>query len=228
MLRFFVPDVLPMAPRPHQDELLSSWLHRIAAANWLSLPELIDSVRYHGDCLPDLQCGDYRMPAAWRSRLAALCRVPSVQLWSLELQCRFPGIDPDWFTYERNPRFRAAAWPFGASLPFCASCCQQQHSTGFVYVCAEWCFVFRTHCPLHFTPLIDHCQSCGNIALPRGQRACSAAAPAAKPLNPLISSPSRQASNSSSRSNRPFAAASKGNPQTDFGWALWNRQHSFA
>ena len=31
---------------------------------------------------------------------------------------------------------------------------------------AEWCFAFRTHCPIHFTPLIDHCQSCGNIALP--------------------------------------------------------------
>ena len=152
--QFFVPEVLPMAPRPHSDELLSSWLHRIAAANWLSLSELLDSVWRPGDCLQDLQFADYRMPAAWRSRLATLCRLPSDQLSSLELQHRFPGIDTGWFTYGL------------ASLPFCASCCQEQHSAGSVYVRAEWCFVFQTHCPLHFMPLIDRCRSCGNIALP--------------------------------------------------------------
>ena len=36
------PPELPFAPRPYSAELLSSWLMRIAAANLVSLRELLD------------------------------------------------------------------------------------------------------------------------------------------------------------------------------------------
>ena len=37
------PAELPFAPRPYSDELLSSWLLRVAAANLISLQELLDA-----------------------------------------------------------------------------------------------------------------------------------------------------------------------------------------
>jgi hypothetical protein len=39
-----VPDVLPLAPRPVTSELRSSWLLRVAAANVLTLAELLNAV----------------------------------------------------------------------------------------------------------------------------------------------------------------------------------------
>jgi hypothetical protein len=41
------PAELPFAPRPYSDELLSSWLLRVAAANLVSLHELLGGFEDH-------------------------------------------------------------------------------------------------------------------------------------------------------------------------------------
>jgi len=48
--RWVMPNVLPMAARPYVDEQRSSWLHRLAAANWLSPAELLAAIRSAGAC----------------------------------------------------------------------------------------------------------------------------------------------------------------------------------
>lgn len=147
--RWIVPNVLPMAPRPYGDEQMSSWLHRLAAANWLSLPDLLGAIRCGKD-LPELENEDYAMPDVWRAHLADLCRLPVGRITSLQNQNRFLEIDDAWY---------ARGW-----LPFCVSCCQQLG--GPVYARAEWRFAFQTHCFIHLEPLIDCCRKCGQCGLP--------------------------------------------------------------
>jgi len=62
----FVPEALPIAPRPIPGELISSWLLRVSFANGLTLPQLIEAIetRFPGfrfdpllsmtDCHPEL------------------------------------------------------------------------------------------------------------------------------------------------------------------------------
>jgi hypothetical protein len=40
----FVPEVLPIAPRPIAGELISSWLLRVSFANSLTLAELVQGI----------------------------------------------------------------------------------------------------------------------------------------------------------------------------------------
>ena len=40
----FVPEVLPIAPRPIAGELISSWLLRVSVANGLTLAELVQGI----------------------------------------------------------------------------------------------------------------------------------------------------------------------------------------
>jgi hypothetical protein len=40
----FVPEVLPIAPRPIAGELISSWLLRVSFANGLTLAELVQGI----------------------------------------------------------------------------------------------------------------------------------------------------------------------------------------
>src|ERR1700736_266433 len=40
----FVPEVLPIAPRPIAGELISSWLLRVALANGLTLAQLVQGI----------------------------------------------------------------------------------------------------------------------------------------------------------------------------------------
>jgi len=40
----FVPEALPLAPRPIPGELISSWLLRVSFANGLTLAQLIEAI----------------------------------------------------------------------------------------------------------------------------------------------------------------------------------------
>ena len=52
---FFVPDALPIAPQPHHDKLMSSWLRRVAMANWFSLGDLLEALREADESMPALR-----------------------------------------------------------------------------------------------------------------------------------------------------------------------------
>lgn len=163
--RWVVPNILPMAPRPYFDEQMSSWLHRLAAATWLSPSELFGAMQCSKG-LPGLEHEDYTMPDEWRSQLAALCRLPVERIISLEHQNRFHEIDHGWYARGWSGRPFWATTLLRPRLPFCVSCCRRQRINGPIYTRAEWCFAFRTHCSIHLQPLIDSCQTCGHIGLP--------------------------------------------------------------
>jgi hypothetical protein len=86
-----VPDLctqlLPFAPRPFPDELLLSWMCRLAAANHVKLdllvPELERINSYHLNCHP---------AEDMIGRLAVMARLPGSTLISLLLPKQFPNL----------------------------------------------------------------------------------------------------------------------------------------
>ena len=161
---WFVPDCLPIAPRPHGDELISSWLRRVAAANWLSVGELLDALRETDQNLPILRNAEFCLPDPWRSRLATLARLPTERIHALELRLRFPHVNPGWFTHHAVRGPAGSDRPLTLILPVCAECCARDDAPPLSR--ADSCFAFQTHCPRHLTPLVDHCGRCGHIGLP--------------------------------------------------------------
>ncbi len=89
------PRQLPMAPRPIVGELVSSWLSRVAAANCISLDELLDALslvnrwsRSPSECL------DVNLDLVMQLALSDFCRVPSELVSQLTLVRRF-SVFPD-------------------------------------------------------------------------------------------------------------------------------------
>ena len=69
------PAELPFAPRPRSAELVSSWLMRVAAANLVSLRELLDGFEeQYGQVLTNVPI-DYAIPDAAVAALSRFCRV---------------------------------------------------------------------------------------------------------------------------------------------------------
>jgi hypothetical protein len=88
------PAELPFAPRPYSTELLSSWLLRVAAANLVSLRELLDGLQSrYGRVLSNVPI-DYSIPDAAVTALAQFCRIPSARVRALDLRERAPHLSP--------------------------------------------------------------------------------------------------------------------------------------
>lgn len=93
----FVPEVLPIAPRPIAGELISSWLLRVSFANGLTLAELKQGVeaRFPEVPLRGAFIDDQLSPSA-RSALAKFLRVTEHQIKALELRQQFPILPTEW------------------------------------------------------------------------------------------------------------------------------------
>src|ERR1700758_3241999 len=89
----FVPEVLPIAPRPIPGELISSWLLRVSFANGLTLAQLIEAIetRFPGISLQRAFIDDELSPRA-RSAIAKFLRVPEGKVKAQELAQRFPML----------------------------------------------------------------------------------------------------------------------------------------
>jgi hypothetical protein len=92
-----VPDVLPLAPRPLQGELRSSWLLRVASANALTLRELMDALaaRHPGAGIDDAFLDD-GLPARVARALAQFARLPESVVHGLDLTDQLPGCPGAW------------------------------------------------------------------------------------------------------------------------------------
>jgi hypothetical protein len=191
----FIPIVLPMAPRPMSDELLSSWLHRVATANALSFGELLESVR--AERLPELTgVMDHGLPTAWRTRLATFCRIPESWIHVIDLQSQFPNRNICWFTHTRVFHCSPGEPSIQLCRPFCVRCGEEQPKYRPIYIRADWALTFRTHCPRHLSPLIDRCGSCGMITFPcwaDGRFCCQRCNASLKPTHTLSDSPGLKA-----------------------------------
>jgi hypothetical protein len=89
----FVPEVLPIAPRPIAGELISSWLLRVSFANGFTLAELVQGIENLG---PD------RFLADWRTALRT-SKTQSSPLRRIELRTQ-SSSKTQWNVTWRNCR----------------------------------------------------------------------------------------------------------------------------
>jgi hypothetical protein len=156
------PAQLPFARRPIPAELFSSWLLRVAAANQISIAELLDGFesRYPG-LLPAGQSLDLGLPSPFLRAFSLFCRVPFRTLHALDLcqrmphlqgalLLRFPSISP------RCQRRRAQRLAYA----FCSHCISAQ---SVLHVPWDWCFACLIRCTAHHIPLLDSCPACGEL-----------------------------------------------------------------
>jgi hypothetical protein len=160
----FVPEALPLAPRPIPGELISSWLLRVSFANGLTLAQLIEAIetRFPGLSLRSAFIDDQLSTQA-RFALARFLRVPEDEVKAHELAQQFPILPLEWI-------LRSANWDLGSSdrfaqgrarYAFCPLCIREMSRTKrTVWIRSEWAFVFQTHCARHRTPLLERCSVC--------------------------------------------------------------------
>jgi TniQ len=160
----FVPEVLPIAPRPIAGELISSWLLRVSFANSLTLAELVQGIEARFPKVPLRGAFiDDQLSPCTRSALAKFLRVTEHKIKALELRQKFPTLPMEWI-------LRSTDWDLGsphrfvqgrAMYAFCPICIQEMsRRTRTVWIRSEWALVFQTHCARHCTPLLETCGVC--------------------------------------------------------------------
>jgi len=143
---------LPVAPRPFRDELLSSWMARVATRYGLEVPGLTAHLAgLRGNAL-NLQKIDDTSPDRGLLRLWARgCRIDSARLERLSLKSRYPERPQDWF-------FEGA----GGIVPACLACFDADLAAGCdACIRAEWRLAEQVVCPAHTEMLRDRCPGCG-------------------------------------------------------------------
>jgi len=154
------PAKLPFAPRPYSTELLSSWLLRVAAANMVSLRELLDGFESrYGEILSNDPI-DYGIPHEAVAALAQFCRVTPARVRALDLRERASHLNPAlllrfhttslvWYPRCCLRRVRYA---------FCPLCLARQRH---IYARWDWSVACLIRCVAHRTTLLDGCPACG-------------------------------------------------------------------
>jgi len=147
---------LPVAPRPYRDELLSSWLGRVACRYGLDAASLVGVLAAEGDTrgipIDDAAPTQERI-ASW----AQAGGVDPARLRRLTLSWRYPGRPPAWFSAH------GPAWAPTAvrSPPVCCACFEADRAAGRdEHLRADWMLAERCACPAHHRLLLDHCPGC--------------------------------------------------------------------
>ena len=149
---------LPFAPRPFPDELLLSWICRLAAANHMGLnglfPELRAMNHYRLNCDP----GEGII-----ARLAAMARLPPSTLHCLLLPNQFPNLSLLSFLQTPEPsvvssdEYPSESFP----LPFCSDCAgEDTRPPRSLYWQAEAGLLTTILCPRHGTYFGRSCPGC--------------------------------------------------------------------
>lgn len=139
---------LPVAPRPFMDELLSSWMARVAARYGSEPLELMVYLAGQGgkdagarqvdDVAPDME-----LLRLW----AKACRIDPERLRRSSLASRNPDRPQDWFLTE--------------AVPVCLACFDVDVAAGRdAYLRGHWRLAEEVVCPAHRTMLLDRCHAC--------------------------------------------------------------------
>ncbi len=152
---------LPVAPRPYPDELLSSWLGRVACRYGLRAAELAG--RFSGPGALDLRpapIDDMAPGAGETARWARICRVDPERLRRLALTRRYPDRPRSWFGRE-GPGWR----PSPGSPPACLASFDADRACGRdACLRADWTLAERCVCSLNRRLLSDRCpHGCGRL-----------------------------------------------------------------
>lgn len=143
---------LPVAPRPFSDELLSSWMARVATRFGLEVPDMTAYMAGQGDTLRLLRQIDDTAPDPELLKIWARgCRIDPARLERLSLKCRHHNRPRDWIS---------SAGKGGVSV--CFACFDADVAAGRdAYIRADWRLVERVVCPVHKEMLRDRCLECG-------------------------------------------------------------------
>jgi hypothetical protein len=158
----FAPAHLPAAPRPFPDELLSSWLLRLAAANAISLEELLSGLQWrypHSQHLGHLL--DYAVPPETLQALSLFARVPYANLRRLDLGVRSRQLNPNVLLRFQRASLRcprSRVWR--VRYAFCPQCLAEQEAP---HIRWDWCFAALIHCVVHSATLWDACPACQEL-----------------------------------------------------------------
>lgn len=142
---------LPVAPRPFRDELLPSWLGRVACRYGLKARDLAGWWAVKGDCDARPLSVDAIEPRDDQIRLwARSCGIYPMRVRKLSLMRRYPGRSLQWFSRRERPQ-----------VPVCTSCFDVDCAAGRdSYLRADWMLAERCACPEHQRMLVDRCPSC--------------------------------------------------------------------
>ena len=139
---------LPVAPRPFMDELLSSWMARVAARYWSETLELMvylagQGGRYAGARQVDDVAPDMELLRLW----AKACRTDPERLRRRSLASRYPG--------------RPQGWLLTETVPVCLACFDADVAAGRdAYLRGHWRLAEQVVCQSHRTMLLDRCHAC--------------------------------------------------------------------
>lgn len=158
----------PLAPRPYADELLASWLSRVACRYGLSAADLQHAAaprRYPS------RCGDGRDLSVRPRRailepLAHAARIPFDHLSRL----RLAAIRPRWAVYRFSWRSlvidpATARLRFGSVVEpaWCPICLAEDRlRDGCPYLRQHWAYALSAFCYRHRRPLQQRCEGCGH------------------------------------------------------------------
>ncbi|WP_312887747.1 TniQ family protein [Mesorhizobium caraganae] len=137
-----------MAIDPQPDELLSSWLHRLAIANGIA-PRLFANVLGLGDGMwsPRL---DLRLP---RDVAALLCHQSGVPQEAISgMAMTGPALSPLLLPLRENARRNRSTW-----MQYCPQCLAGDEAP---YFRRQWRLASRISCFLHGCGLRDRCPAC--------------------------------------------------------------------
>ena len=142
---------LPVAPRPFSDELLSSWMARVATRYGLEVPELVSYLVGQRDTLPALRQIDDITPDPELLKVWARgCRIDPARLERLSLKLRYHNRPHDWVLGRE-----------GGSVSVCFACFDADVTVvRDAHIRADWKLVERVVCPVHKEILRDRCPKC--------------------------------------------------------------------
>jgi hypothetical protein len=157
-----VPDVLPLAPRPVTNELRSSWLLRVAAANVRTLAELLDAVaERHPHAGTDDAFLDHALSSYAAAAFAQFARMPETAVRALDLSHQLPGLPEPWILRMGLHRWsRDRLSDRRAGYAFCPRCLGSVAPMRPPHLPVEWACAVVTYCPIHRTRLQERCPAC--------------------------------------------------------------------
>ena len=144
---------LPVAPRPHRDELLSSWLGRVACRYGLDAASLVGALAAEGDAR-GIPIDD---AAPTQEHIVSWAHAGGVDPARLSLSWRYPDRPPAWLSSQGPPWAPTAV----RSPPACRACFEADRAAGRdEHLRADWMLAERCACPAHRRLLLDHCPGC--------------------------------------------------------------------
>ncbi|MGA1859859.1 TniQ family protein [Azospirillum sp. 11R-A] len=213
-----VTTVLPLAPRPMEDELLSSWLSRVACRYDLDGGALRGILTTPGDdaeALPTMNGLDYRPAHEEIAALATAARLPVERLSILALKTANPTWPRHWYAWDwgvldqtnGTERYADALAP-----GWCDLCLNEDHATGrHTYLRRHWAYAAVGFCHRHRLPLRHLCPFCQTAStlrfVPSDGGARLFCGDCGRPLDEYATAGPKDAAASSCADNSPIGRA---------------------